>query len=339
MESCAQCGTPLLPGAAFCGSCGAAAPAGESRPGPAPGSAPGPATTAAVRPDEIVLWAGAGVVFVASFLEFYSTSAGLFSLSWSAWSNALSLFPAVPLAALAILAVGALSALRRFVPGFTLPDAIARDYEPLRALVVVTAALVIVAFALRSIDGVQRGLGAWLMLLAAVAAVVGVAIDTTGHAAAPHAGTSPRALSPDGIVTLAGAALALIGSFLDFAGQGPFARSAWSTDFGLPALTLPSLLAVATAVLILVTQLGAVPGERAVLGVTLTRWARALGIESAALMLSFAIGSVGFGGATADRKAGFWVMLLGTLVVAAAVIAGPRLRFSTTSTAPRDPAA
>jgi hypothetical protein len=147
--------------------------------------------------------------------------------------------------------------------------------------------------------------------------------------------SSSRALQPFGIVAIAGAALALIGSFLDVFPN----TSAWSSDGSLPAITLPAILAVVCAVLVALDQLGTLDGATVLLGVPLRRWARALGIDAGALMLCYLIGDAGFSvhgvGGSPDKKIGFWLMLLGALATGVAVVMGPRLQFPTAASTPK----
>ena len=114
--TCPQCGAPY-PGATPVTS----DPVGTTEP---------VATTSAVAvpPWEIVVMSSAAVMLIGSFLDFYSASDSGHSFGWSAWSNSLSLFPAITVSALGIVAVGVVVALTRFVPGFRLPDQIVRDW-------------------------------------------------------------------------------------------------------------------------------------------------------------------------------------------------------------------
>src|SRR5262249_54226786 len=135
-----------------------------------------------------------------------------------------------------------------------------------------------------------------------------------------------RALQPSGIVIIAGAALALVGSFLEFVGNGRVngvtvpgssnGPSAWSTDGSFPTFTLPAILAIVVAVVVALAQAGPLDGRRTLIGVTLDRWMRALALTAAALMLCFLLGEPLFSGFSADREIGFWLMLVGTLAVA-----------------------
>ncbi len=347
MDSCAQCGAPLDVGAVSCARCGApvvstaaGAPTTSGGPGAPPAgpasSAPSAASsTGAIPPFEIVLMASAALMLIGSFFDVYKAG----PLAWSSWSNALDIFPALTLAVLGVVVVGAVVAVKRFAGNLTLPDAIERDLPAISTLVVVTSALVVITFAIRAGGDLplSRGVGAYLILVAAVGMVVGIVMRAQGAPAVrPAAGSSGGTLQPFGIVAIAGGAVALIGSFLpNFGGSGSSDYSAWSTTLGLPALTLPAILAVAAAVLVALDQLGTLSGDSAVLGIPLRRWARALGIESGALMVCFLVGESGVTGASFDHKIGFWLMLLGTIAVAVAVIMGPKLTFPTgSSTAP-----
>lgn len=332
MSTCARCGASVEAADQFCPSCGApvAAPAAT-----APAVAPHPSAVSAVAPWEIVVLAAGGVALIASFLAFYKVSVDGHSESWSAWSNAFSLFPAVTLSVLALVAVAVVVALLRFAPDVKLPDAIARDWNAISTLITVLAALTIVAFALRSFKGgFERGIGAWLLLLAAIAAVVGIVMRqlAAGSATATQAAASggSRTLAPFALVLLAGAVVALLGSFLDVFGVGSSSVNAWSSDGMLPAITLPAILVAIAAVLTLLTQLGQLGAGTSLLGVPLSRWIRALCIDGAALAVCYLVGDPAISGA-ADHKIGFWLMLLGTVAAAVAAVMGPRLQFPTAS--------
>jgi hypothetical protein len=342
MTACPNCGAPDQAGP-VCSSCGRTITTAAA----APAASTGPVTTgravSAIPTWEIVILAAAAVALIGSFLDFYKLDHSIpgIDTGWSAWSNSFSLFPAVTLAVLGIVVVGVVAALVRFAPQVKLPDQIARDWVAISTLIVVLSALTIIAFAIRGLpDGFSRGIGAWLTLIAAVAAIVAVVLRGGGRALGEvqAAGvTGARTLQPFGIVVIVGAAVALLGSFLDFVGAGSQGISAWSGDGGIPAWTLPALVAVACAVLVALDQLGTLNGGTMFLGVPLSRWARALGIDAGALMICYLIGDAGASG-SADKKIGFWLMLLGSLAVAVAVVMGPRLQFNTgtsrTSSAP-----
>lgn len=332
MDTCAHCGQPIASGSTACPSCGApvAAPVSPASTGGAPHPAAGSVT--ALQPWEIVLMAAGALALIASFLPFNKFDLGLLgSTSWSAWSTEFNLFPAVTLAALAIVAVGVVVALRRFAPAITLPDGVDRNADSIGTIAVVLSTLTIAAFVVRSFDVgvVDRGVGAWLLLIAAIAAVVGVVMRGTASRPepAPVAPAVHGTLQPFAIVVIAAAALTLLGSFLDVLGGGTTSVNAWDGNGTFPVYTLPALLATVAAVVVVLVQLGRLGGGVRLLGVGAETWAQAAGIGAAVLMVSYLIGDPAGGSGSVDRKIGFWLMLLGTVAVAVAMVMGPRLQF------------
>ncbi len=121
-------------------------------------------------PGEIVIMAGAVLMLAGSFLPFYE--AGPFS--WSAWSNAFSLFPLTILMVLLALAIGIAVALRRFghvaLPARVWMFSAAQLELALSTLIAIT----MLCYVIRDTGALDKGVGAWLMVLAALALPTGI---------------------------------------------------------------------------------------------------------------------------------------------------------------------
>jgi hypothetical protein len=129
--------------------------------------------------------------------------------------------------------------------------------------------------------------------------------------------------SPGTLAIIIGAAVALIGSFLDIYEIGDESDSAWGSGW-FPLLTLPALLCVLVAVLVCLTTFAKVKLPAAFLGISWRFIHIALGGWAAILMIGYLIGdpAAEFGGfaVDVDRAIGFWLMLLGSLAVATGAV-------------------
>lgn len=114
---------------------------------------------------------GAGVVLlIGSFLPFYSIDAsGFRSEDWNAWSNDLNLFPLATLAVLLGVATAARIAVARFASPPDAPWMRWGDYDLVLGLLVT---LTVVAYFFRDLGVPDLGIGAWLLLIGAVALLV-----------------------------------------------------------------------------------------------------------------------------------------------------------------------
>jgi hypothetical protein len=116
---------------------------------------------------------GAGVVLlIGSFLPFYSIDAsGFRSEDWNAWSNDLNLFPLATLAVLLGVATAARIAVARFASP---PDAAWMRWGEYDLVLGLLATLTLTAFVLRDLGdfSIDKGIGAWLVLIGAIALIV-----------------------------------------------------------------------------------------------------------------------------------------------------------------------
>jgi hypothetical protein len=137
-----------------------------------------PMTDNQPTPGELV-GIGAGVVLlIGSFLPFYSFDVdipGFAGEDWSAWSNDLNLFPLATLVVLLGVATAARIAVNRFG---TAPDAAWMRWGEYDLVLGVLASITTLAFIFRDLGdfAVDTGIGAWLMLIGAIALVVSAAL-------------------------------------------------------------------------------------------------------------------------------------------------------------------
>jgi hypothetical protein len=129
-----------------------------------------PMTDNQPTPGELV-GIGAGVVLlVGSFLPFYSLDvAGFRSEDLSAWSNDLNLFPLTTLVVLLGVATAARLAVARFGSA---PDAAWMRWGEYDLVLGVLAAITVLAYMFRDLGPYDSGIGAWLVLVGALALAV-----------------------------------------------------------------------------------------------------------------------------------------------------------------------
>ena len=124
-----------------------------------------------------------------------------------------------------------------------------------------------------------------------------------------------KQLSIANLVMLAGSVVAFIFSFLAFYKFGDEGRSAWSGDAAAFATTVPAILALALAVVIVLEMAGVdLPAD--VLTFNWSQIKATWGIAAVGIMLSWL--TVDFGGA--DKGIGFWLMFLGSIAMAVGAI-------------------
>jgi hypothetical protein len=124
-----------------------------------------------------------------------------------------------------------------------------------------------------------------------------------------------KQISVANLVMLAGAVVAFIFSFLAFYKSGDVSRSAWSGDAFAFATTVPAILALALAVVI-VLELAGVDLPAEVLTFNWSQIKATWGIAAVGIMLSWL--TVDSGGA--DKGIGFWLMFLGSIAMAVGAI-------------------
>jgi hypothetical protein len=123
---------------------------------------------------EIVAMVGAAVVLIGSFMPVYKVDEQGFDESWSAWSNAWSLFPLLTLCVLFAVAIGVIIALTRF-GNVNLPERVwIFTMNQLGVVLSLLIALTALCYVIRDMgEGLDKGIGGWLVVLGAIALAVG----------------------------------------------------------------------------------------------------------------------------------------------------------------------
>jgi hypothetical protein len=131
----------------------------------------------------VILVAGA-VMLIASFLTFNKFSLGPFSRSWNAWSTGHFLIATIP-ALLGIL-MAAEVAIVGFASGVTLPEKVlGLTWDQIHLILAVQATIMMLAFAIQSSPFGDKGIGLFLMLIAAIALLVGAVLRLQEAPSAP----------------------------------------------------------------------------------------------------------------------------------------------------------
>jgi hypothetical protein len=113
--------------------------------------------------------------------------------------------------------------------------------------------------------------------------------------------------TPAEITIMAGGAVALVGSFFTFIGNGDFGVSAWGGG-NFPVVTLMALFAFVMAVQIALTKFTGV-NLPSIPGFTWVQVHLALGFFAALYALGFLIVKI----SGEDRKIGFWLVFIGCI--------------------------
>lgn len=137
---------------------------------------------------DIIILAGGGVMFIASFLPFYK----LGDFSESAWSK-VSLFPISWFPVVFGVAMAAHVALTKFADTNVPARVMGMTWDQVHLALGSFAALTMLCFLIRSIDPVERGIGLFLMLLGSVALAVGAVMRTKEVPLTGGAGPTPPA--------------------------------------------------------------------------------------------------------------------------------------------------
>jgi hypothetical protein len=138
-----------------------------------------------VPPADIVIMAGGAVMLIGSFLNFY-TLAGYSASAWSG-ANGLGVFGIGTVAVLCGIVMAAQVALATFASGTTIPDRLlGLTWDQLHLALASQAALLMLSFLIRSKSPFSFGIGFWLMLLSAIALLVGAIMRVTGAGSTPN---------------------------------------------------------------------------------------------------------------------------------------------------------
>jgi hypothetical protein len=119
----------------------------------------------------VILIAGV-VMLIASFLEFNKISLGPFSKSWSAWGTGHFLIATIP--ALLGIVMAAHVAVVGFAPQVKLPDnVLGFTWTQIHLVLGFQATVMMLAFLIQDSPFGDKGIGLFLMLIAAIALLVG----------------------------------------------------------------------------------------------------------------------------------------------------------------------
>lgn len=142
-----------------------------------------------VTPGEIVVMAAGGVGIIASFLPFADPP---FGDSVNAWDgDFFALFPVATLIAIYVLVAGGLVALTKFA-NVQIGNVLGFSLLQLVLVLGFFATIQALAYLLTEFSGADRGVGYWLLLLSAIASLVGAVLMTNERrAAGPGVGPPP----------------------------------------------------------------------------------------------------------------------------------------------------
>ena len=139
-----------------------------------------------ITPGEIVVMAAGGVALIASFLPFYSIENPFDGgdESFNAWSGDIPvLFPVATLIAIAAIAAAVLVALNKFANMDLSAGILGFGFVQLLMLLGFFSTLVALAYLLQDKGTFDTGFGYWLMLLSAIASLVGAILMRNERAA------------------------------------------------------------------------------------------------------------------------------------------------------------
>jgi hypothetical protein len=140
--------------------------------------------TSKLSPANIVILAGGAVMLIGSFLTFYS----LASFNYSAWSGGsnIGVFGIATVVVVCGIVMGAQVAIAAFAEGVKVPDQVlGLTWDQIHLALGFQAALMMLAFLIRSKGPYGFGIGFWFMLLAGIALLAGAIMRVVG------AGTKP----------------------------------------------------------------------------------------------------------------------------------------------------
>lgn len=132
-----------------------------------------------LAPANIVVLAAGAVMLIGSFLDFYTFTLFGHSTSRSAWSTGL--FGIATVVVLCGVVMGAQIAVSAFANGVTLPDTVlGLTWNQIHLALGFQATIMMLAFLIQDHGGASLGIGFWLMLLSAIALLVGAIMRVTG---------------------------------------------------------------------------------------------------------------------------------------------------------------
>lgn len=138
-----------------------------------------------LSPANIVILAAGVVMLIGSFLDFYKLS----PFSTSAWGSGqgFGIFGIATVVVFCAVVMAAQVALSAFAANVTLPDRpLGLTWDQVHLALGFQAALMMLAFLIRSKGPLDFGIGFWLMLLAGIALLVGAIMRVTGAGSTPN---------------------------------------------------------------------------------------------------------------------------------------------------------
>ncbi len=138
-----------------------------------------------LSPANIVILAAGVVMLIGSFLSFYSLSSFGETVSFNAWSDSgFGIFGIATVAVLCGVVMAAQVGITTFANGVRVPDQVlGLSWDQIHLALGFQAALMMLAFLVRSKGPYGFGLGFWFMLLAGIALLVGAIMRVTGAGA------------------------------------------------------------------------------------------------------------------------------------------------------------
>ena len=140
-------------------------------------------------PGNLVILIAGAVMLIASFFAFNKLSVGPFSRSYSAWSSHYFLIATIP--ALIGIVMAAHVAVTTFAPQVKLPvQVLGLTWTQIHLVLGFQATIMMLAFLIQDTGILDKGIGLFLMLIAAIALLVGAVLRLQEK----PAGTTPPAL-------------------------------------------------------------------------------------------------------------------------------------------------
>jgi hypothetical protein len=139
--------------------------------------------TKKLSPAGIVILAAAVVMLIGSFLDFYSISGFGGSASFNAWSggSGFGIFGIATVVVVCAIVMGAQIAIVAFANGVNVPDhVLGLSWDQIHLALGFQAAVMMLAFLVRSKSPLTFGVGFWLMLIAGIALLAGAIMRFAG---------------------------------------------------------------------------------------------------------------------------------------------------------------
>ena len=136
-----------------------------------------------LSPANIVILAAGSVMLIGSFLDFYTISSFGGKASSNAWGggNGFGIFGIATVVVLCGVVMAAQVGIASFAGGVSLPDEVlGLSWDQVHLALGFQAAVMMLAFLIRSKGPLSFGIGFWFMLLAGIALLVGAVMRVAG---------------------------------------------------------------------------------------------------------------------------------------------------------------